>query len=371
MAGWAVLLAAFVLGDSHAGQVTARPAGVAKSLVALVSVSVSPNPATEGGSVTAAARANIASCPLSIDWGDGTARTPVASGQATHAYGKPGTYTVKAIAGGSCGGGATAGLTVRSRLQADLANATAFAGDDCQRRDCHPVIVDVSPTTFGPGIHVTLTGTDFGNLRGSVQFAAGGAPRPLDIVSWTGSRIVASGDKLSGLNDGPASLTVKATNGRQSIAAAVRFIAARWLPNLQMMHVAVKTCAQGTSDNQCNDVHVGEHRKGVGIAIDLGARRAIRAHHADYCDGPFCLGWPEGVDEYYVKGGSFTIQGVSKRISCALFSGNGNRTCTADVEQFPAASPYKQLIRVHWKNSPKTDGLYELTIRIDAPRGMY
>jgi hypothetical protein len=106
----------------------------------------------------------------------GAGSSPVASGRATHAYGKPGTYTVKAIAGGSCGGGATAELTVRSRLQADLANATAFAGDDCQRRDCDPVIVDVSPTTFGPGIHVTLTGKDFGNLRGS--FCSRPAERP-------------------------------------------------------------------------------------------------------------------------------------------------------------------------------------------------
>jgi hypothetical protein len=244
--------------------------------------------------------------------------------------------------------------------------------DTCKMRICHPVITAVDRQNFGPDIEggkLVLTGQDFGNVPGKVILAGGSSPQLLVVRKWDDHQVVASAAKVGGVLDGLASVAVRVSTGAESLSIGLQFQAARENAYLTMSRVDVLSCSDNTSVNQCNQVPSGGDGKAY-FKWSLKSSPAICGNHDDHCQGPFCLGWPEGTDRYGVRvAPQSRIVSVDLRSQwCKRTLGKTPATCNVSIQQSPASAPYEMVVVVHWKNEPQTESTYNIDVLVSEPR---
>lgn len=307
---------------------------------------------------------SVAVCKFEIDWADGTPRTSVLGGiVVTHYYNKVGAYDLLATAVSGCTGSASAHLVIRSFSMANAAKGV----DVCVIRVCHPLIHDLSESTFTPGDKLTIQGEDFGNFTGEVVLQ----DNPMQLISWSPTKIVVTDQRHS--FDGRYDLFIRTSQGNLSPTVQVQFNATRKNVSLGPNRIDVKYCAEGTSFNQCNGQHGGPEAFGQ---VSLEQYPAIHGFHWDLCSGPTCWGWPEGWDEYWIQDWPQIdlITSVNGWVDSCWSTENGRQQdgCQMEVEQHPAGDRgHRMLLRVHWKNPPKTKASYKIDVKVQAQIGFH
>lgn len=306
----------------------------------------------------------VSACKFEIDWVDGTPKTSALGGtQITHYYNKVGAYDLHATAVSGCTGSASAHLVIRSVSMAKAAKGV----DICVIRVCHPLIQTLSEATFTPGDKFTIQGEDFGNLTGEVMLQN----QPMQLISWSPTKIVVTDQRHS--FDGTYDLFIRTSQGNASPTHQIQFKATRKTVSLTPHRIDVKYCAEGPSYNHCNGQNGGPEAFGQ---VSNEQYPAIHGFHNDSCSGPTCWGWPEGWDEYWVQNWPQIdgITSVNGWVENCRSTENGQQLdgCQLQVEQHPAGDRgHLMLLRVHWKNPPKTKASYKIDVKVQAQIGFH
>jgi hypothetical protein len=244
-----------------------------------------------------------------------------------------------------------------AQQSADLRGTAASNLDWCKVNDCQPRVFGIDVAQLTTTRPVTLTGEGFGNRKGTVILSSDRGDRPLDIVAWNDTRVVASAASVSGVLDGPVALKVKATSGKESVAVAVPFVAAREVRRVPIF--LLHHCDKTTWENVCQPNK---------------ADPFVDAWHMDWCgsnrdplrDFAVCTGWPQGVDVYIVKAPAW-FRDYEVRTMPHQCSG----ACEISYElKANAVAPGTTAVYVRWKGPPKTQVGYKLWAEGSAPRGV-
>ncbi|MCX8003810.1 MAG: hypothetical protein N2688_02465 [Burkholderiaceae bacterium] len=229
--------------------------------------------------------------------------------------------------------------------------------DWCKVNDCQPRVFGINVAELTTTQPVTLTGEGFGNRKGTMILSSSRGERQLEIVSWNDVRVVASAANVSGVMDETVALKVRATSGRESVAVAVPFVAARERRSVPIFYL--HHCDQTTWDNVCQPNK---------------ASPIVDAWHMDWCGssrdplGNFavCTGWPQGTDVYVVKAPVwFTDYQI--RLMPHLCTG----PCEVSYQlKHGAIAPGTTAVFVRWKGPPKTQVGYKLWAEGSVPRGI-